>query len=106
MHSVKIPEIHTGFSIRNTDRWEVTIMSDSGKTKDTKKIDTQFSTYIQLGGKSDIDITGITERAYKAYKSVHKRKKVMKFCVYINLHDHVAYYTVNDKGADDFKINL
>lgn len=74
-----------------------------------KKADTKdapvFSTVVQVGD-AEYDITDITAKAYKAYKSVHKRKAVTDFRVYVKPEEGAAYYTVNGEGAPDYKIDL
>ena len=79
-------------------------MKPAGKALETK-LETVLTTIVQAGGQ-EYDITGITEKAYKAYKSVHKRKHVTEFKVYVKPEEGVAYYTVNGEGAEDFKIDL
>ena len=51
-------------------------------------------------------IGGSAAKAYKAYKSMHKRKAVTEFRVYVKPEENVAYYVVNGEGSDDFKVQL
>ena len=60
---------------------------------------------VQYGGR-EFNVAEITERAYKVYKSEHKRKAVSEFTVYVKPEENVAYYTVNGEGSDEFKIEL
>ena len=62
-------------------------------------------TTLQVGN-AEFDISNIAERAYKAYKSTHKRKVVTEFRVYVKPEENAAYYTVNGEGAPDYKIDL
>lgn len=70
-----------------------------------KKSEPVLTTLVQVGDK-EFDITGIAEKAYKAYKSTHKRKAVTDFKVYVKPEENAAYYTVNGEGSADFKIDL
>ena len=76
---------------------------------DRKALETKsepvLTTFVQVGD-AEYDITGITERAFKAYRFNHRRKHVTEFKVYIKPEEGVAYYTVNGEGSDDFKIPL
>ncbi|MDE6665377.1 MAG: hypothetical protein K2K14_04200 [Ruminococcus sp.] len=73
--------------------------------KADKKDKTVFTTTLQIGD-AEYDITDITAKAYKAFKSVHKRKVVTDFRVYVKPEEGAAYYTVNGEGAPDYKIDL
>lgn len=70
-----------------------------------KKDEPVLSTVVQIGD-AEYDITDITAKAYKAFKSVHKRKVVTDFCVYVKPEEGAAYYTVNGEGAPEYKIDL
>ena len=76
----------------------------AGKAAD-KKAEPVLITTLQVGG-AEFDISNIAERAYKAYKSTHKRKVVTEFRVYVKPEENAAYYTVNGEGSADFKIDL
>lgn len=73
--------------------------------KEVKKAEPVLKTIVQADGK-DIDVSTIAADALKAYKSVHKRKIVNEFVVYVKPEENAAYYTVNGEGSDDFKIEL
>ena len=73
--------------------------------KADKKAEPVLITTLQLGN-AEFDISDIAAKAYKAYKSTHKRKAVTEFRVYVKPEEGVAYFTVNGEGAPDFKINL
>lgn len=73
--------------------------------KEEKKAEPIIRTIVQADGK-DIDVSTIAADALKAYKSVHKRKIVNEFVVYVKPEENAAYYTVNGEGSDDFKIEL
>lgn len=73
--------------------------------KADKKDEPILSTVVQVGD-AEFDITDIAVKAYKAYKSVHKRKAVTDFRVYVKPEEGAAYYTVNGEGAPDYKIDL
>lgn len=73
--------------------------------KAEKKTEPVLTTIVQIGAQ-EFDITDIAAKAYKAYKSVHKRKVVTDFKVYIKPGENAAYYTVNGEGSGDFKIEL
>ncbi len=75
------------------------------KKTTAKKTEPVLTTIVQIGDQ-EFDITDIAAKAYKAYKSVHKRKAVTDFKVYVKPEENAAYYTVNGEGADDFKIEL
>jgi hypothetical protein len=73
--------------------------------KADKKAEPVLSTLVQVGD-AEYDISDIAAKAYKAYKSTHKRKAVTEFRVYVKPEEGVAYFTVNGEGSPDFKINL
>lgn len=73
--------------------------------KADKKDKTVFTTTLQIGD-AEYDITDITAKAYKAFKSVHKRKVVTDFYIYVKPEEGAAYYTVNGEGAPEYKIDL
>lgn len=73
--------------------------------KEVKKSEPIIKTIVQADGR-DIDVSTIAADALKAYKSVHKRKIVNEFVVYVKPEENAAYYTVNGEGSDDFKIEL
>ena len=70
-----------------------------------KKTEPEIKTILQVDGK-DYDISTIAADALKAYKSVHKRKTVKDFVVYVKPEENAAYYTVNGEGDDSFKVDL
>ena len=88
---------------KETDKGE----PQKAKTAKTasKKPDPVFTTVLQVGDK-EFDITDIAGKAYKAYKSVHKRKAVSDFVVYVKPEENAAYYTVNGEGSEEYKIDL
>ena len=73
--------------------------------KADKKAEPVLITTLQVGN-AEFDISDIAAKAYKAYKSTHKRKVVTEFHVYVKPEENAAYYTVNGEGSADFKINL
>jgi len=73
--------------------------------KTDKQVETVFSTIVQAGD-SEYNITDVALKAYKIYKSTHKRKVVKEFRVYVKPEEGVAYFTVNGEGSPDFKIDL
>ena len=73
--------------------------------KADKKAEPVLITTLQLGD-AEFDISDIAAKAYKAYKSAHKRKAVTEFRAYVKPEEGVAYFTVNGEGSPDFKINL
>jgi hypothetical protein len=73
--------------------------------KADKKAEPVLSTLVQVGD-AEYDISDIAAKAYKAYKSTHKRKAVTEFRVYVKPEEGVAYFTVNGEGSPDYKINL
>lgn len=87
---------------------ESAVKKAASKKTDVKKSGSKepvFKTIVQVGNK-EFDITDIAAAAYKAYKSVHKRKTVTDFVVYIKPEESAAYYTVNGEGSDEYKIDL
>ena len=64
-----------------------------------------LTTIVQVG-ELEFDISQIAEKALKAYKSVHRRKHVDEFRVYVKPEEKAAYYTVNGEGAAEFRIDL
>ena len=70
--------------------------------KADKKSEPVLITTLQLGD-AEFDISDIAAKAYKAYKSTHKRKAVTEFRVYVKPEEGVAYFTVNGEGSPDFK---
>lgn len=73
--------------------------------KADKKAEPVLITTLQIGD-AEFDISDIAAKAYKAYKSTHKRKVVTEFRVYVKPEENAAYYTVNGEGSADFKIDL
>ena len=72
------------------------------KKKDNAPV---LTTIVQLGD-TEFDITGIAEKAYKSYKSVHKRKVITDFRIYVKPEENAAYFTINGEGSADYKIDL
>lgn len=68
-------------------------------------IEPVLTTIVQIGNQ-ELDITDVATKVYKTYKSVHKRKVVTDFKVYVKPEENAAYYTVNGEGSEDFKIEL
>lgn len=64
-----------------------------------------IKTILQVGGK-DFDVSTLAADALKNFKSVHKRKVVNEFVLYVKPEENAAYYTVNGEGAEDYKIDL
>lgn len=75
------------------------------KATEKTKSETSLKTIVQVNGK-DIDVSTIAADALKAYKSVHKRKVVNEFVVYVKPEENAAYYTINGEGSPDYKIDL
>ena len=73
--------------------------------KPAKKIAPVVRTILQVNGK-DYDISGMAEKALKSYKSVHKRKVVTDFALYVKPEENAAYFTINGEGGDDYKLPL
>lgn len=73
--------------------------------KSAKKPALEIRTILQAGGK-DFDISAMAEKALKAYKSVHKRKVVNEFVLYVKPEESAAYFTVNGEGGDEDKLPL
>lgn len=71
----------------------------------SKKAEPTLKTIVQVNGK-DIDVSTIAADTLKSYKSVHKRKVVNEFVIYVKPEENVAYYTINGEGSDEYKINL
>ena len=71
----------------------------------SKKAEPTLKTIVQVNGK-DIDVSNIAANALKSYKSVHKRKVINEFVVYVKPEENVAYYTINGEGSDEYKIDL
>lgn len=56
-------------------------------------------------GDKQVDVAAVVEAAKADYKAKgHRAPKTVK--VYIKPEDGVAYYTVNDKGSEDQKVDL
>lgn len=70
-----------------------------------KKTAPVIKTVLQIEGKDyDLEaLIALSADALKKYKSVHKRKTVEEFAVYIKPEDNTAYYTINGEGQDDFQ---
>ena len=75
------------------------------KATESKKAEPTLKTIVQVNGK-DIDVSTIAADALKSYKSVHKRKVVNEFVVYVKPEENAAYFTINGEGSDEYKINL
>lgn len=77
----------------------------TAEKKSAKKPALVIRTILQVGGK-EYDISGMAEKAYKGYKSVHKRKEVTEFVLYVKPEGNAAYFTVNGIGGDEDKLPL
>ena len=77
----------------------------AAKKPAAKKAEPVIKTILQFEGK-DFDISNVAEKALKEYKSVHKRKTVNEFVVYVKPEENAAYYTVNGEVQEDFKVDL
>ncbi len=75
------------------------------KVTASKKAEPTLKTIVQVNGK-DIDVSTIAADTLKSYKSVHKRKVVNEFVVYVKPEENAAYYTINGEGSDEYKIDL
>ena len=91
---------------------KIAMKADSKKIamkQEKKAIETKaepvLTTLVQVGDK-EFDITDIALKAYKAYKSVHRRKAVTDFKIYVKPEEGAAYYTVNGEGSEEFKVDL
>ena len=85
----------------------VNVVTDASKKRGRppKKSGPVLITTLQIGD-SEYDISGFAEKAYKEYKSVHKRKVITCFHVYVKPEEDAVYYTVNGEYSPDFKIEL
>ena len=70
-----------------------------------KKTETVIKTIVQANGQ-EYDVSSVAEKALKGYKSVHKRKVVNEFVVYVKPEENAAYFTVNGEGDDSYKVDL
>ncbi len=59
---------------------------------------------LQYNGK-DIEMKALVEACKADYKA-KGHKSANNVCVYVKPEDNAAYYTVNGKGAEDFKVEL
>ncbi|WP_028504924.1 DUF6465 family protein [Ruminococcus sp. FC2018] len=59
---------------------------------------------LQYNGK-DIEMKALVEACKADYKA-KGHKSASNVCVYVKPEDNAAYYTVNGKGAEDFKVEL
>ena len=59
------------------------------KKAEEKKTEPTLKTIVQVDGR-DIDVSTIAADALKAYKSVHKRKVVKDFVVYVKPEENAA----------------
>lgn len=75
------------------------------KTKESTQTAPTLRTIVQANGR-EIDVTNIAADALMAYKSVHKRKVVSDFVIYVKPEENAAYFTINGEGSDEYKINL
>ena len=73
--------------------------------KSAKKAAPEIRTILQVGGKN-YDISSMAEKALKDYKSVHKRKVVTDFALYVVPEENAAYFTINGEGGDEYKLPL
>ncbi len=78
------------------------------KKAPVKKTEPVIKTILQIDGKEfDLSTLGtVAADVLKKYKSVHKRKVVEEFVVYLKPEDNAAYFTVNGEGRDDFKVDV
>lgn len=70
-----------------------------------KKTETVIKTIVQANGQ-EYDVSSVAEKALKGYKSVHKRKVVNEFVVYVKPEENAAYFTVNGEGDESYKVDL
>jgi hypothetical protein len=77
----------------------------AAKTKSAvEKAVSNDTIFVQFGG-NEIDASAVAEACKADYKA--KGHRVPKnVTVYIKPEEGVAYYTVNGKGAEDFKVSL
>lgn len=60
---------------------------------------------LQLSGRDDINLDKVVEDCKTDYKAKgHRAPKSV--CVYVKPEEGVAYYTVNGKGSEEFKVEL
>ena len=77
------------------------------KTAKAKKetVEKASEVFIQVSGKGDINVNEIIEACKADYKAKgHRAPKDVT--VYVKPEEDVAYYTVNGKGSDDFKVTF
>ena len=61
--------------------------------------------FIQMSGKEEVNVNELIEACKADYKAKgHRAPKDVT--VYVKPEEGVAYYTVNGKGSDDFKVDL
>ena len=60
---------------------------------------------LQIAGREDVDVNAVMAAA-KSHYSKAKKKSASNVVLYIKPDEGVAYYTVNGKGSDDFKVDL
>ncbi|MBR4200181.1 MAG: hypothetical protein IKQ91_02745 [Oscillospiraceae bacterium] len=77
----------------------------AAKKAPAKKAEPVVKTILQFDGK-DFDVSTLAADLLKGYKSVHKRKTVEEFVVYVKPEENAAYYTVNGEGSEEFKKDL
>lgn len=75
------------------------------KKAPAKKVDPKTSIVIEYADKK-IEAKKVIATATKAYKKVNKGEVIKKVEVYIKPEENVAYYVVNGKASDDYKVEL
>lgn len=73
--------------------------------KSVKEVVSKDVVILQISGKDDINLDSVIDKCKNDYKAKgHRAPK--NITVYVKPEDGCAYYTVNGKGAEDFKVEL
>ncbi len=93
---------------KKTPATKKTAAKTAEKKATVKKAEPVIKTVLQINGMElNLDaLSTIAADTLKKYKSVHKRKVVEEFVVYVKPEENAVYYTVNGEGSDDFKVDL
>ncbi len=87
------------------DKAEAPKKTAAKKSAAKKAEEPEMSVTIQFGGRN-IAAKDVMEAAKKAYTEANPDGVIESMDVYIKPEENVAYYAVNGKGSEDYKIQL
>lgn len=75
------------------------------KSTTVKKNDIKTNVVVEYDGKQ-IDSRDIIAAAKKAFTKANKNVVIKTLDIYVQPEENVAYYVVNGKGSEDYRVNL